>query len=353
MIEIVQSLDHMRSLEHAWNELAEPFGTPLLRHEWFAACAEIFCPPAQLSIVVVSSGGNITAIAPLILSRQDGLERLELLGASHLYEHGGFIYADEESFREAVDAIVAMRKPIFLNRLRQESSEFNLLQQVGKERALCFVRQAEDSPWLHITEGWPCFEANISSSRRSAFRRARKRAEEHGKVRFEIVSPDLGLLERQMEEVFRVEAAGWKDRNKTSMASNMLLKKFFSLYAQATARLGMLRLCFFRINNMPVAMLLGVEYANRFWVLKVGYDESFAKCSPGILLTHETIRYAFERGLEAYEFLGDNEEWLQIWADKMHSHASFRIYPFSLRGAAALAKDAFHAIICRVPAVRK
>ncbi len=61
---------------------------------------------------------------------------------------------------------------------------------------------------------------------------------------------------------------------------------------------------FLRIGDATVVARLAVEYSGRLWELKIAYDERFAKCSPGILLTHKTLRYACERGLTGHKFLG-------------------------------------------------
>ena len=44
-------------------------------------------------------------------------------------------------------------------------------------------------------------------------------------------------------------------------------------------------------------MQVAVETGGRFWLLKVGYDERFARCSPGSLLLLETIRHAATTGV--------------------------------------------------------
>ena len=87
-------------------------------------------------------------------------------------------------------------------------------------------------------------------------------------------------------------------------------------------------------------MLIGLEYHNRFWVLKMGYDQKYSRCSPGILLINETIRYAFEHGLNSYEFLGSNEPWLRMWAKhNLRNYVSLGLYSPNIHGLAALIGD--------------
>ena len=100
---------------------------------------------------------------------------------------------------------------------------------------------------------------------------------------------------------------------------------------------GALRMCFLRIGDAVAAAQIAVTFGDRFWLLKIGYDEAFARCSPGTLLSLETIRYAAARGLRSYEFLGGPEPWTRMWTDQERPCVSLRVYPASLRGIWVLA----------------
>jgi hypothetical protein len=93
------------------------------------------------------------------------------------------------------------------------------------------------------------------------------------------------------------------------------------------------------VNEVPIATILGIEEAGRFWVLKIGYDEQWARCSPGIQLTMETIKYAFDRGLDGYEFLGSEESWQAMWPHDHRPFISVSVYPISPGGLWAIVTD--------------
>jgi CelD/BcsL family acetyltransferase involved in cellulose biosynthesis len=101
-------------------------------------------------------------------------------------------------------------------------------------------------------------------------------------------------------------------------------------------------LCFLRIGDRIAAAQLAVESDERFWLLKIGYDEAFARYSPGNLLMRETVRYAANRGLLSYEFLGTPEQWTRMWTDRIRACVSIRAYPARPWGVAALVADAVH-----------
>jgi CelD/BcsL family acetyltransferase involved in cellulose biosynthesis len=126
------------------------------------------------------------------------------------------------------------------------------------------------------------------------------------------------------------------------------LGTFFRRYMASAAAAGSLRVSFLTIDGTAVAFLMGVEYARRTWVLKIGFDEAFAHCSPGILLMHEAIRRAFGSRLDAFEFLGTDEPWLHLWTDEVHRFVGVHLYPFSISGLLTLGSDSSSYLLHRL-----
>ena len=179
----------------------------------------------------------------------------------------------------------------------------------------------------------------MSSGRRSHLRSYRRRAERLGKVEFEVINPDVDMLTPHLDDLFRLEASGWKGRAGSAALSNPHVHRFYCEYAQSAAQSGMLRLFFLRIDGKSIAARMAVEHGGRLWELKIGYDEAWSNCMPGILLTHETLRYAVERGLEAHEFLGQAEAWERHWPTQEDEYVSMRIYPRAPAGQLSLVRD--------------
>ncbi len=346
MIEIINDPIKIQSLSNIWNELAEQSKSPLLRSEWFSGCAEACCQSTTLQLITNHSEGAVNAIAPLVLVKKRGFKILELLGTSFLYEPSGLLYKDEEALEELINAMIKIGKPVVLSRIRSDSPEISMLRRINKS-CYCVLNDSMPTPFLPITATWPEFEAAMSSRDRYTLRRARKKANSFGKVHLEIASPGPETLMPCLEEFCRVEAAGWKGREGTAIIQDERMKRFIFSYAMAASRIGKLRLCSLRINNVAAASLLAVEYFDSFWVLKIGFDEAFARCSPGILLMHETIHHAFQNRLETYEFLGADAPWIHMWTEQMHPYMTATIYPFSFGGQLGLSMDAGYALVGR------
>jgi len=335
-MEVLTTIDELSALADEWNALAAPFESPLLRHEWFLAAARACCPPDRLHVLVQRDGHTISGIAPLAFSGHGPAKTLGLLGSELHCEPGGFLYRNEDSLNRLFERIALLRYPTILPRVNTFSNEKDSIISRWKGLAWVPLLSTSASPWLPITSTWGDFEKSISSDRRYTLRRARKRAEDLGKVHLEIMTPREDEVAGLLDELFIVEGSGWKRRAGTSLQMNGRLRKFFHLYSAHMAREGKLRFGVMRIGGATVAAQLAVESANRYWVLKVGFDEAFARCSPGILLMHESLRYAYEKYLLAFEFLGSNEPWIRMWTERIHTYITYRLYPVNVHGIVGL-----------------
>ncbi|HET9129927.1 MAG TPA: GNAT family N-acetyltransferase [Terriglobia bacterium] len=339
MIETITDLSHLENIAEEWNDLARQFDSPLLQFEWFKASIVAFSSRQSPSVVVVKNDNRIEAIAPVTSVGSTGFRKMEILGASELREPTGLLYRNEQALRELLEGMLAAKEPLLLARMGSDSAETRLLGELSRRWKALRLEQTSATPWIPLTGCWEEYERSISPSRRSSLRRARRRAEALGTAVTEILSPQIHQLDSWLEDLFAVEAAGWKGREGTAMKARASLRKFFSLYTLSAARTGKARLCFLRMNGKPIAALLGVIHAERFWVLKIGYDEQWAACSPGIILMHDVLRWSFDQNLKAFEFLGSNEAWLHIWTDHVHTYATQWVYPVNPAGLFWLGMD--------------
>jgi len=103
----------------------------------------------------------------------------------------------------------------------------------------------------------------------------------------------------------RAADATWDDieRLRASVKVPVLLDvyKRQHRYCAAEARLGRLRICLLRIAGQNAAAQIAIQTPTRFSLLRAGYDEAFARSSPGNLLTRESIRHAALAGIATYE----------------------------------------------------
>ncbi len=263
-----------------------------------------------------------------------------MLGTTILTEESAFLYSNADVLVEMVDEVIKLKMPVFLRRVRIHSEEAEVWEREICARGLhCLVRE-ERLPWVAVKTDWKTFEKEqISSSRRSSLRRLQRIAESKGKLTFEAVIPRPENLDSYLDVAFEVEASNWKARRRTAMKYNRKLGDFFKSYAHLAAESDELRIFFLHVDNKPIAVELTTLYANRLWIFKIGHDEAWWKCSPGILLMNYVVKYCFDKGLEGCEFGGTDEPWLHIWANEWHSAWTYRIYPGSVKGMFQLTAD--------------
>jgi CelD/BcsL family acetyltransferase involved in cellulose biosynthesis len=336
---VIREIKEFAAIGSAWNEFAADCANPLLNHAWFQAAAQTFCPPDRLCAITVWSGPALKAIAPCAILKRGGLERIEILGSVVLGEPSAFLHCSKDSLQILMETILGMQMPVVLRRLSTTSMEAEFINCLIREGKFFAFETFSGSPWIPLEGGWEGFQKRFSAKRRATFRRSWKLAEEMGRVEIEIVKPDASNLHDYMSELMRVETANWKGREGTSLGASSQLKTFFSLYSELVVRLGVLRMAFLRINGKAVAAMLAIEQYDKFWVLKIGYDETASRCSPGILLIHQTVQYAFEHQLQTYEFLGSDEPWLHIWTDNVRPYVTLRLYRHSAKAILNLGVD--------------
>jgi len=332
-VECISSVDRFQALESEWNRLASNFASPLLRHEWFAAAIRAFPHRSELAVFVAKApDGSIHAIAPLVFKREGKFSCLRVLG-HEVPEPAGFLYDDDKALKIVIDALIRRGLPFEMRGFRTASKETTELSRARTPRALRFVLpNVASSTWARLEKSGDALEAKMSASRLRELRRQHKQASQIGPFAFEAIAPTEANLAANLERLFEVEASGWKARERTAIAADGQMREFYTSYARLTARLGILRFFFLTIGGETAAAIMGVQYAKRIWSLKIGYRESLAKCSPGLMLQHNTIRTACDLGLEGYEFLGGSEPWQERWPHAKHGYSTILSYPLSPSG---------------------
>lgn len=323
-----------------WRALEGNATAPIQQCLWTESCCAALPLDGEPHFFVVKTGSHTGAIAPLVRAK-GVLGRLEHLGVKFLHEPTDFVFSDPGALQNLAHTLVKQGSPLFLERIPADSPTVAAIQKAYRGRGLVFLRPSQPYPRILLHEGWRKPESQLNSGRRSDLRRAGRNAEKIGPLSCQILSPTPSQLGPLLEEALEVEAANWKGREGSAVARDKLRGHFYKHYAAAASAAGLLRLCFLRVGGKAVAMQFALECSGGFWLLKIGYREEFARCSPGMLLIAETIQYAASRKLVSYEFLGTAANWTRIWTQDEVQSVTVRAYPFRARGVAALAADAF------------
>ncbi|MBN1312158.1 MAG: GNAT family N-acetyltransferase [Anaerolineae bacterium] len=337
-VAIIEDLDGLRELGPEWNEIAPPKEVaPWQSFSWMEAAATAFTYNQSLHVITVRKNGRLVAVAPFVLKHFEQIlnpVRLGFLGAVELKEPNRFIARDPVSLELLLEAILSEPMyPIRLARIPNDGE--NIRSIIAKFRKSGWIIPAVSRPYPYIEP----ISNPIKKSLREDLRRARRKAKEYGEVKAEMTSAATREeLQEYIDVAFQIEGSGWKGESNTAILSIDARRQFFERYAFAAWKDDTLRLSFLTINGRRVAEQYAIESANSYWLLNIGYDEEYRRCSPGNLLLEESIKYAARKGLCRYNFLGKEEAWIARWTESAQDCvilAAYRLNPYSLRALCA------------------
>ncbi|MFM5885574.1 MAG: GNAT family N-acetyltransferase [Novosphingobium sp.] len=315
-----------------WRSRLPGDSTPMQHYVWNEACLAALCRSHQ-AIVLAPPGG----VAALV--RKGIIPTLYLAGAEELAEPSEPTYADAAAARRMAQAILAHRLPVRLGQPLAQTDFATEFLDCARRSGLVITRPTEGSPFIDLDQSWVCALDRFSTRRRSDFRRMQRKAAEFGAVDVEFHEPAADAVSALLEQAIAIEAKGWKARNGTAIADNPDQLAFFRAYAPRAAALGTFRIAFLKLGNELAAVQIAAECDGSFWLFKIGYDERFARCSPGQLLMLESIQRAARKGLKRFEFLGKSAEWTRFWTEAERPRMRLLYYPWNGVGAAALLRD--------------
>ncbi len=158
-------------------------------------------------------------------------------------------------------------------------------QQGRFDRALLEVDAAQDSRAY--------LDGALSKKKSKEYRRLVQRLGEQGDMRFDRLLPGADA-QPWLDEFLGLEASGWKGREGSAFASTEPDRRYFTeVITQAHAR-GRLGLFALRLDGVAIAMKCNFIGPDGAWAFKIGFEEKYAKYSPGVLLELESIRSAFD-----------------------------------------------------------
>ena len=148
---------------------------------------------------------------------------------------------------------------------------------------------------------------------RRNLRRLRKQMSETGTLRVESVC-EPAQLQDAYQHFLNVEASGWKGASidSTAIAANADLKAFYhALLSPETAGLQP-EINLLWCDEHCVAAQFGMRTGNTLSLLKIGYDEAYARFSPGYLLLETILGDAHSRDVTTLSLV-TSPPWAERW----------------------------------------
>ncbi|MEP6827775.1 MAG: GNAT family N-acetyltransferase [Aestuariivirga sp.] len=167
-----------------------------------------------------------------------------------------------------------------------------------------FGHLEKTAPHLRVLKSWQRAALNINGTfeqwqadnfdhkRRKEFKRLRTRLSERGELKLETLnhSSDLNGF---VDDLLELEAKGWKGTRGTAMKDDEASAGTFREICINLHRSGVLRFWTLKFKGKPIASLFGMVEGTQGWIVKIAYDETFAKYSPGVLLILDATQAFF------------------------------------------------------------
>jgi CelD/BcsL family acetyltransferase involved in cellulose biosynthesis len=318
-------------LREEWDSLADRTDAPpFLRPGWIEPWHRAFGRGALTVLAARRDGDSVTGVLPVQAGRgslvsptdwqtpmfgpvvENGEAAGELarglLAATRRRADLWFLSPDAPGLRECVDA-------------------------AGSNGFAKIVRTIARAPYVPVEGPFEEYMGGLDRKFRKEIGRLWRRLEDRGDAR---VSYEDGSerLDDLLDEGFRLEGSGWKERAGTAILSDPAVESFYREVAAWAARRGWLRLAFLRLDGRPIAFDMCLEQGGAFYVLKGGFDVEERRLGPGTLLTHHGIERAFERGLSSYELLGQADDYKLSWTSLTRERVRFQAFSRSIVGRA-------------------
>jgi CelD/BcsL family acetyltransferase involved in cellulose biosynthesis len=261
----------------------------------FTAALEHIDPDTPLRIACVRDEvGMLLGVFPLALAPlRRGVRIMVLRNWTHRYCFLGTPLVDADRARAV---LTALGRWIESGAAPAGGLHWTKLSWDGPFGAL--VRETfADPPWrmdvtteqraLLVRE--PDMRAAISTKHAKELRRLERRLSESGALTYAAIRPgeDWGPW---FDDFLAVEASGWKGAEGSAIRSRPQDAAFFRSVVRQAHERGQLQLLRLDVAGRAVAMKLNLRARDRAYALKIGYDETFARFSPGVLLELFNIR---------------------------------------------------------------
>lgn len=317
------------ALAPGWEALARAAGSPNPFFEpWFLIPSlRQFDPEGAVKLALLVRDGRLVALMPGWLDRDYNGYRMPHLSAwLHANSFCGVPLIEpgfEAEFWRAylawADANAGGSLLLQLRQMPAESEANRALAAVcGEQSRPCHAVHRE--PRALLRRGLSPEEflsAALTTKKRKELRRQRKRLEEEGEVTIARQRDDAGL-EEWVDRFLLLEMRGWKGAEGSALACDPRTAALFRDALAGAAAAGLLERLELALDGEPVAMLVNFLTGPGAFSFKTGFDEAFARYSPGVLLQLENLELLSDPAIAWCDSCAATDHPMieRIWRDK-------------------------------------
>lgn len=324
------------ALASEWDTLADAVRDPFLRHAWLTAWWHAFRPQGAMATCTIRDAeGTLLAALP---AWSDG-QVLHGMGDTEVWL-GIRPLARDDAAREALlDAALGKGgHRLFLPDVPADDPATEaFVRGCAARRYAVRMEPYRRSPVIDTTGSFDDWRTLTKPRWRTKIEALERKMGRDHEMEMVVMAESVDV-DAALSKGFEVEAKGWKGDTGTAISVAPGAEGFYRTVARSLAERGELRVSWIALDGTWVVFDVGFVAYDRFWGVKTGFDPAFRKLAPGFVLRLAQIRRCFELPIEAFELLGDADEWKMRFATGAHErrvlHAAPRLSKQALRWAA-------------------
>lgn len=340
-IEEINTFEEFLKLEPIWNDLLAKSNVdfPFLTFEWLKSWWQSYGKKSTLFILIVRDENEIVGIAPLMRAkikfRGIPVNAVTFIANYHSNRSGFIMLRLKREIVNSVLRYLTTSKLFFdvicLDFLLYNSDTEINIQKAINELGLMFIKKrGSSSPFIPVEQNWELYLRTLSQKFRYNLRRYEKRLKL--KFDFDVKMYSNEDIDIAMDDLLTVSSKTWKSKTKTAIASNEDNKTFYYRLAKLASLNNWLNIWLLKTDNKPIAFTFNINYKNKVYVLKNGYNEEYSEFAPSKILSFFAIKDSFDKNIAEYEWLGDKEPFKLDWSLFCKDHYKFWIFRKTIIG---------------------
>ena len=338
-LRVVDRIEDFEAAREEWDELlaSSPARSFFLSWAWLYSWWRELSNAAQLCILEAREDGRLCAAAPLMLRRalyyRAPVRELTFIG-DQTSDRQDLIWRSgrETSLTALWRRLAGNPFEVTLLRLDQIPEGSRSLV-VG--RAVAPDLEVEPSSvlnYLSITGSFEDYEKVLSSRFRTDLRSRLRKLGARGawEVRHAMNSDTLALL----DEVVALEERSDKQHRGTAFLTHPRRLAFIRRVIESAGPRHDVLLSSLLVGGRLAGYSLGFIYGGVYHGFSTAYDPEFHTLAPGKIIIHETLRHAFQLGLDGFDFLRGGAALKSRWRGDARCNVRAVLFFAGLRGAA-------------------
>lgn len=345
-LELVRTYTGFKELANEWNELSLASGASFfLTHEWLDLWWKTYGGDKELFIVSGREGGNILALAPMMLrlNRFGPLvsRSIEFIGSGQetTPDHLSLICAPgyKKEFIAALCSFFMSQRAGWDEIRLRDMEEDNEVFSGFREALPGYKSETKFSsicPYIRLRPSWDDFQKGLSKKVRYNIGKKERFALRDNAVSFQICE-NRENLERLLPVLEVLHRKRMEEKETEGVSLQPLFWKFHGESMKYFLERGKLFLGTVSFNGTETAFQYCFKHAGTILMYQSGLDPSYNRFSAGFLLNSYMIKEAIRQGYSEFDFLRGGERYKFHWTSEFRKNCEFSVYNRNVRGWAA------------------